>query len=63
MKLFQPFTLNWWQLGLFKWGVLGCGLLLGAYFSDFVMSYSIIIGVATCACIVYITYLYFSEQK
>lgn len=30
MNLLKPFTMTWWQVGLFKWSLVSLGIVLGA---------------------------------
>ncbi len=39
MKLFEPFVLQWWQVGIFKVGLIAFGVAAGAYCSTFFADY------------------------
>jgi hypothetical protein len=38
-KLFGSYTYTWWQMGIFKLSLLAIGLIAGAFFASFVMSW------------------------
>lgn len=43
LNIFKTLTLKWWQTGLFKWGMLALGIVVGAYWSDFFGDYLLIL--------------------
>ena len=56
MNIFKPFTLKWWQTGLFKWGILALGIVLGTIWHEFfngILAVLIILAVASLGYIVY----------
>jgi hypothetical protein len=63
MHLFKNTVLTWWQIGMFKYGVFGCGLLIGAYFHEFIWMFVWPIFIITLVCCVYVTYVWLSEHK
>ena len=63
MNLFKSTTFGWWQLGMFKWGVFGCGLLVGARFSQWVDMFVFPIAFVTFVCVLYITILWLQEHR
>ncbi len=61
MNVFKTFTLQWWQAGLFKLGLLALGVALGVYCHDFFSGYlPLLIVVAMCA-LGYITYAWWKQ--
>jgi len=39
MKLFKPFTLKWWQLGLLKLSLICLGIIIGISWPDFFLTH------------------------
>lgn len=63
MQIFKNTCLTWWQIGMFKWGVFGCGLLVGAYFAEWVWTLVFPIVLITVICCVYITIIWLKQQR
>lgn len=61
MTLLKPFTMKWWQTGLFKWGMLALGILIGAYWPAFFGSYLPLLAIVAVVCLGYITYLWWKQ--
>ena len=61
MNLFKSFTLTWWQVGLFKLGMLAAGLLIGAYFRDAVLAAWPVVAVLAIVALGYVSYLWFRQ--
>ena len=61
MNIFNTFTLQWWQTGLFKWGLLALGIAVGAYWHDFFGSYLALLLILATLCLAYITYVWWKQ--
>ena len=46
MKLLRTTIWNWWDIALLKWGCLLYGIVVGAYFHEYVMPYAWVVLVA-----------------
>ena len=58
MNLFKTFTLKWWQGGLFKWGVLALGSVIGAYWHDLFAGYLLALIIFAGVSLAYLTYVW-----
>ena len=38
MKMFQDYSLHWWQFGLLKTSLIAFGILIGSYWADYFKS-------------------------
>lgn len=63
MNIFKDTCFTWWQMGIFKWGVFGCGLLVGAYFNEWIAAYVLPIAVITVIFIIYITIVWIRQNN
>ncbi len=61
MNLFKSMTLTWWQISLFKLGMLALGVLIGAYLRDVLALALPIIAVIAAACLIYISYIWIRQ--
>ena len=62
MNLFKSFTLTWWQVGLFKLGMLALGLLIGAFFHEVIASYFAVLAVIAALSLGYVTYFWVKQR-
>jgi hypothetical protein len=61
VNIFKSFTLQWWQGGIFKWGVLALGIAIGTRWHDCFNGYLfILIGLAAVS-LTYITYVWWKQ--
>jgi len=58
MDLFKMFTLSWWQTGLFKWGVLALGIVIGTHWHDLFASYLLVLIIFAGISLTYLTYVW-----
>lgn len=58
MNLFKTFTLKWWQGGLFKWGVLALGIVIGTYWHDLFVGYLLALIIFAGVSLAYLTYVW-----
>jgi hypothetical protein len=58
MNLFKTFTLKWWQAGLFKWGVLALGIVIGTYWHNFFSGYLPVLIIFAVVSLAYVTYVW-----
>jgi hypothetical protein len=56
MNLFKTFTMTWWQAGIFKVGMWGAGISVGAYWHDFFSGYLFFLIAVAIVCLTYTTY-------
>jgi len=61
MNILKNLTLKWWQTGLFKWGMLLLGIVIGAYWHDFFNPYLLILIIMATASLAYITYVWWKQ--
>ena len=61
MNICKTFTLKWWQTGIFKWGMLTLGIVVGAYWSDFFGAYLAILLIIAVPSLAYITYVWWKQ--
>jgi zinc transporter ZupT len=60
-SIFKTLTFKWWQVGLFKWGMLTLGVAVGTYWYGFFAPYlAALLGFAAI-CLLYITYLWWKQ--
>jgi putative Mn2+ efflux pump MntP len=45
MNIFKTFTMNWWQIGIFKLSLASIGIILGVYFQEFFIKYILLVGI------------------
>jgi hypothetical protein len=58
MNLFKTFTLKWWQAGLFKWGVLALGIVIGTYWHALFAGYLLVLMIFAAVNLAYLTYVW-----
>jgi hypothetical protein len=58
MNLFKTFTLKWWQGGLFKWGVLAAGMVIGTYWHEVLADYLLLLIIFAFVSLAYVTYVW-----
>ena len=58
MNLLRSMTLTWWQIGLFKAGMLALGLLVGACWPVLVHGLTIPLAAIAIVCLAYIGWLW-----
>jgi hypothetical protein len=58
MNLFKTFTLKWWQAGLFKWGVLALGIVIGTYWHALFAGYLLVLIIFAAVSLAYLTYVW-----
>jgi hypothetical protein len=61
MHLFKTLTLQWWQTGLFKWGMLALGIAMGAFWHEFFGGYLLILIVMAVVSLTYVTYVWWKQ--
>lgn len=61
MKIFKPYTLNWWQLGILKVALLSMGAIMGAYWHEFFNDNVFAIIIITVIATSYSMYIYFKN--
>jgi len=58
MNLFKTFTLKWWQAGLFKWGILALGIVIGTYWHALFAGYLLVLIIFAAVSLAYLTYVW-----
>lgn len=61
MNIFKSFTLQWWQTGLFKWGMLTLGIAIGSYWHAIFAGYLPVLLIVAAASLSYITYIWWKQ--
>ena len=61
MNMFKTFTLNWWQTGLFKMGMLALGIAIGAYWHNFFGGYLFIPLFVAVVSLAYVTCVWWKQ--
>jgi len=63
MKLFREYySFKWWQVGLFKVYLFVGGIVIGAYFADYIRNYYTPLIAVFVALMVYFLYAYFGDK-
>ena len=57
MKIFDSFSLTWWQLGLFKTGLVAFGIAIGAYWSKVFSGHLYLLISVAAVCLIYVAFL------
>jgi hypothetical protein len=61
MNLFKSFTLQWWQAGLFKVGLLALGIAVGAYWHGLFTGFLPALIILAAICLAYVTYVWWKQ--
>lgn len=61
MKLFRDYLFTWWQVSLLKLNVMVVGLIVGAYFAEYVLPYMKLLIVIFAVLAVYFLYMLFAD--
>ena len=63
MKIFKKYTLDWWQIGIFKLCLLCLGMLAGIYLFAYIAVPTVIMALWVVAIVsaLYIVYAAFSQ--
>jgi hypothetical protein len=61
LNLFKTFTLEWWQAGLFKLGMLALGIAIGSYWHGFFDGWLLILIFVAVVCLAYVTYVWWKQ--
>jgi hypothetical protein len=61
MKLLRTKIWSWYDIGLLKWSVLLFGIIVGAYFHDFVMQHVLAILIAAVLLVIRPAIAYFKD--
>jgi uncharacterized membrane protein YcaP (DUF421 family) len=63
MSLFKSFTLTWWQVGVFKLGMLALGIAIGAFWHDLFTSYLPALVVLAVLSLIYVTVVWLRQTN
>jgi hypothetical protein len=63
MKLLKARLWNWTDIAFLKWSALLFGMIVGAYFSDFVKQYAIALLLIACLLAIRPLIAYFKDSK
>ena len=61
MNMFKTFTMKWWQISLFKSGMLTLGITIGAYWHYFFGAYLLILLIVAAISLACVTYLWWKQ--
>jgi hypothetical protein len=61
MEIFKTFTLKWWQAGIFKWGLLSLGIVIGTYWHEFVAGYLVLLLIMAAVSLAYVSYVWWRQ--
>ncbi len=61
MKLLKTKIWRWFDISLLKWSVLLFGMIVGAYFHDFVMQHVLVILISAVLLVIRPTIAYFKD--
>jgi hypothetical protein len=61
MNLFKTLTLKWWQISLFRLGMLALGTAIGAYWHNFFGGYILILIILAVVSLAYVTYVWWKQ--
>lgn len=62
LKILKTFTLRWWEVGIFKAGMLGLGLAAGAYWHDLVAPFALGLAALAAIALAYITVIWWKQR-
>lgn len=60
-KLFKTFTMTWWQVGIFKVGMLTLGTVVGVYWHEFLGNYLPFLFVMAAVSLAYVSYVWWKQ--
>jgi len=63
MNLFKPFTLRWWQMGLFKLCLACGGIILGVYFHAFFLTSMPVVAVLFVLSAMYLIAVWWKQMQ
>lgn len=63
MKLFKPYTYQWWELGVFKVALLLLGIAIGAYWQEAFLPYVALLAAGGVVLGFYVMYISFRQQS
>jgi len=61
INLFKTFTLTWWQAGIFKVGMLALGVVIGAYWQEFLGNYLSLLIIIAAISLAGISYVWWRQ--
>jgi uncharacterized membrane protein YoaK (UPF0700 family) len=62
-NLFKTFTLRWWQVGVFKLGMLALGIVIGAYWQSIFAPYAFWLAIVAVVALAYITVIWWRQPR
>lgn len=63
MKIFKPYTYQWWELGVFKVALLLLGIAIGAYWQEAFLPYVALLAAGGVVLGFYVMYISFRQQS
>lgn len=63
MKLFKPYTYQWWEMGIFKASLLLLGIAIGAYWQEAFLPYVALLAAGGVVLGLYVMYVSFRQQS
>lgn len=61
MNLFKNFTMKWWQISIFRAGMLALGIAIGAYWHGFFGGYLVVLLIVAAASLAYVSYIWWKQ--
>jgi hypothetical protein len=61
LNLFKTFTFKWWQAAVFKVGMLGTGIVIGAYWHALFGGYLQLLIILAVVSLVYVSYVWWKQ--
>jgi len=61
MNLFKTLTLKWWQISIFRFGMLTLGIAIGAYWHDFFGGYFLFLIIVSALSLAYVAYVWWKQ--
>jgi len=61
MNILKAFRLEWWQAGIFKWGMLCLGIAIGTCWHGFFDGYLVLLTIMAAVSLGYVTYVWWKQ--
>ena len=63
MDLFKPFTLKWWETGLFKWSLLALGILIGSTWPGLFQAWRMVLLLVFLFHTIYLSTIWWKQHR
>jgi hypothetical protein len=61
MNLFKTLTLKWWQISIFRFGMLTLGIAIGAYWHALFGGYLLFLIIFSALSLAYVAYVWWKQ--